>query len=272
MASRRLRTDEPSAAAIRAPRPASGRGRRTPDRVPSGDQPMYSSPIARAFSTGIVVGGPIVEARDLDAIRAVDAIRDAGPVGRHRQRRDVGGRQLERPPGGRSRRARTCTSDVPSTATIRPFDGEPRPGWPAPGGPRRARRRRSPTSRRPSVRTIRTGVGSGHPAAHRGGGHRQQPFEARPPGSLAGCRGLHEGLGEVVGHAVCRVLAEPAREGRSEPVVGRHAVRPSASSRDARASASSAARSWPSARCRRDFAVPSGMPRLSATAGSGRSR
>ena len=39
-----------------------------------------------------------------------------------------------------------------------------------------------------------------------------------------------------------------------------------------RASASSAARSSPRARCRRDFAVPRGIPRVAATVGSGRSR
>ncbi len=79
--------------------------------------------------------------------------------------------------------------------------------------------------------------------------------------SLPCCRGLHEDLAEVIGHAVRGLLVAASRERsvRSASSVFMPDVLP----RDlgtVRASASSAARIRPRARCRRDFAVPSGMP------------
>ena len=116
-------------------------------------------------------------------------------------------------------------------------------------------------------------AGGRDPAPHVSRGvHGKPPFGARPPRPLARRRGLHQDLAEVVGHAMPGLLVEPAREVLSERVVGGHAGRPSTVPGRSRESASSAARISPRARCRRDFAVPRGIPRVAATVGSGRSR
>ncbi len=103
--------------------------------------------------------------------------------------------------------------------------------------------------------------------------HGEPPFEARPPRPLAGRRSSAARTSARWSGTWCSASSWSQSETvRSKRVVGRHAGRPSVTSGRGRASASSAARMTWSARCRRDFAVPSGIPSVAATSGNGRSR
>src|SRR4029078_10120826 len=102
--------------------------------------------------------------------------------------------------------------------------------------------------------------------------HGEPPFGARPPWTLTGRRTVDQDFGQVVGYAVRTVLGEPGGEVPGEPIFGRHDGRPSTRSGRICASVSRATRILARAQRRGDFAGPSGMPRVAATVGIGRSR
>ena len=106
-------------------------------------------------------------------------------------------------------------------------------------------------------------AGGRDPAPHVSRGvHGEPPFEARPPGRWRGPRSSAPGPRRGGPGTRCPASScEPSRDGavRSR----RRCVMPDGPPRISgrgRASASSAARIDPRARCRRDFAVPSGIP------------
>ena len=153
----------------------------------------------------------------------VDAVRDAGPVGRDRQGRDVAERQVEDHLAvGAVRRERHERRRRQRRRSGRSMPA--RPGWTASAGwPRAARSRRSP---RAAGRGPGPGArdGRGQPAAHRGrrtSGAAFRGSTTRVAGGLPrSARGSRRG-GWARG--VPRPRGASSRGSGSEPVVGRHA-------------------------------------------------
>ena len=99
------------------------------------------------------------------------------------------------------------------------------------------------------------------------------PSWDRPGGPLPCPGGLPEQVDEVVGGLGVGQVGEGARQLALERVDGGHARRPSVTMSDPVApSLPTVVRMTPSERWRRDLAVPNGMPRASATSGSGSPR
>ena len=105
--------------------------------------------------------------------------------------------------------------------------------------------------------------------AEPGDGRREPPSEEEPARSLADLRRRVDDLVDVIGNSRHGRVLEPDGEVALEAIEPAHAVCPSsigpASPSDP---AASAARSAASARPRRDCAVPSGTPSVSAIAGT----
>ena len=106
--------------------------------------------------------------------------------------------------------------------------------------------------------------------------HGKPPFGERPRGTLGSGRGALDGGLEVVrGAGVRELIEEPGEEavGSGGSIHGHATGPPSAAApADVTSSIDIEERIAPSDRWRRDFAVPTGMPSMAATRGSGRSR
>ena len=132
------------------------------------------------------------------------------------------------------------------------------------------RRRRQTAATRRSARTarrpiVRHGTRPDRPAAERDDAHGKPPFGKAPARPLARARGQPEDVVGEVGHARCGGIGQPRGQVALEIVVAVHAITVLWSA-GWRSSAAMAARSSARARFRRDWAVPSGMSRVSATA------
>ena len=107
--------------------------------------------------------------------------------------------------------------------------------------------------------------------------HGKPPSGVRPRGTLRSGRGALDGGLEIVGCGGAGELDEQARERAVEAlVVDRHPTGPPMAGAKPAVEVTSSItideRSVPRERWSRDFAVPTGIPSIAATCGSGRSR
>ena len=107
--------------------------------------------------------------------------------------------------------------------------------------------------------------------------HGKPPFEEGPRGPLSRATGLRDDVGEVIGPSRTADLVERGvqpvgREGARLRVQVAHAYRSVAAELTKSSSSATVIRIAASARLRRDFAVPTGMPNAAAVSGNERSR